>query len=76
MTAQTGEPLAMADHAAWLVEIRAPGGVKIKITRNVAGGLQMRSCIMTMLAAKGIVNLRMAHQAVGHLRHVLLGDLG
>lgn len=70
MTSQTAEAPPMTDGAGGLVEFRIGARVRFQERRRMICRPELRSGAVALLAAKGQLDLVMAHQAVSHLRKI------
>lgn len=68
MTSHARKHAAMAHRASGLVEIQLAGAVKIQKMKDVVRRLQLGVFGVTDFTGKGVFDLRVADQAIGHLR--------
>ena len=69
MAAHAGERPAVAHRAGSLVQVHFSGAVQVQEMFHVIGRFQ-EGCVLhvAVLAGEGILDVRMAHQAIGHFR--------
>jgi hypothetical protein len=72
MATHAGERPAVAGQAGLFVQAQLACRVQIDEIARVAGGAKVDAFQVAFRTAKGIVDLRMADEAVGHAREILL----
>jgi len=70
MATQAAELAPVAHRTGGFVEVQLPGRVVVEEARNVGGRFQRGIFGVALFAAEGCVDLGVADQAVGHLRHI------
>ena len=75
MATQAAEVSAVADHAAGLVEVEFARGVVADEIGGMAGRFEIGVLGVAFLATKGVIDIAMADDAIGHFGHIRRADL-